>query len=334
MRDKTGIIESLIEKRREQEEIIAKQLAAGEEQKREQEEVLAKQLAAEEEQRREREANLKLLKDEEKAIRNKDAELYNSLRCDFLGKETFPKHPLKEYTQTVVKESKAQEANSKEVNLQEAKVNEPTLKELLKGASLWFVIFGGIISLAGLQTLIVQLIEGGIRNGFVWVMLGLGALLLALGIAHAWRERQLIIGLSKQAPTTEEVTETEVVVNENYQAEYEAYKNEVFALYKENLRRQGELKKQEASAAATGTTATGTDTATDTTSDNEIVSEAKAMIERIDNILYPGLLPIANPGWDSKDLEKILKTVKSGKLDDFESACMLYIKYQNQHPRT
>ena len=115
-----------------------------------------------------------------------------------------------------------------------------------------------------------------------------------------------------------------IVENKNFPAEYNAYKQKVFALYKENLRKQSELSKQKEQAEKAEQTAH---------KDTEAVSTAKAMIEKIDHILYPGLLPVANPGWDSKDLEKILKVVKSGKVDDFEEACKFYMQYQKQHAK-
>ena len=74
MRNKTGIIESLIEKRREQEEIIAKQLAEDEKQEKESHELESSL-----------ESHLELLKEEEKAIRSKDANRYN--RSDVIFSE-------------------------------------------------------------------------------------------------------------------------------------------------------------------------------------------------------------------------------------------------------
>ena len=346
MRNKTGIIESLIEKRREQEEIIAKQLAEDEKQEKESHELESSL-----------ESHLELLKEEEKAIRSKDANRYNSIRCDFLGTELFPELPQKEHKEIVEVEVEAEakakakakvkaEAKSKAKAKAKAKkvepLNEPALKDCIKGAPMWLMLFGGIIGLAGVQTLVFQMVEGGIRNAIVWLIIGLGLALLVAGSAIAWIRRAHFMKLSKLASSDSDsgsdsepdsnsnsdkarkATKEIIVENKNFPAEYNAYKQKVFALYKENLRKQSELSKQKEQAEKAEQTAH---------KDTEAVSTAKAMIEKIDHILYPGLLPVANPGWDSKDLEKILKVVKSGKVDDFEEACKFYMQYQKQHSK-
>ena len=344
MRNKTGIIESLIEKRREQEEIIAKQLAEDEKQEKESHELESSL-----------ESHLELLKEEEKAIRSKDANRYNSIRCDFLGTELFPELPQKEHKEIVEveveveAEAKAKakaKAKSKAKAKAKAKkvepLNEPALKDCIKGAPMWLMLFGGIIGLAGVQTLVFQMVEGGIRNAIVWLIIGLGLALLVAGSAIAWMRRAHFMKLSKLASSDSDsgsdsepdsnsnsdkarkATKEIIVENKNFPAEYNAYKQKVFALYKENLRKQSELSKQKEQAEKAEQTAH---------KDTEAVSTAKAMIEKIDHILYPGLLPVTNPGWDSKDLEKILKVVKSGKVDDFEEACKFYMQYQKQHSK-
>ena len=347
MRNKTGIIESLIEKRREQEEIIAKQLAEDEKQEKESHE-LENSL----------ESHLELLKEEEKAIRSKDANRYNSIRCDFLGTELFPELPQKEHKEIVEVEVEVEaeaEAKAKAKSNANAKakakakaekvepLNEPALKDCIKGAPMWLMLFGGIIGLAGVQTLVFQMVEGGIRNAIVWLIIGLGLALLVAGSAIAWMRRAHFMKLSKLASSDSDsgsdsepdsnsdkarkgtkATKEIIVENKNFPAEYNAYKQKVFALYKENLRKQSELSKQKEQAEKAEQT---------THKDTEAVSTAKAMIKKIDHILYPGLLPVANPGWDSKDLEKILKVVKSGKVDDFEEACKFYMQYQKQHSK-
>lgn len=353
MRNKTGIIESLIEKRREQEEIIAKQLAEDEKQEKESHELESSL-----------ESRLELLKEEEKAIRNKDANRYNSIRCDFLGTELFPELPQKEHREIVEVEveveteakSKAK-AKAKAKTKAKAKANanakakaekiepsvEPALKDCIKGAPMWFMLFGGIIGLAGVQTLVFQMVEGGIRNAIVWLIIGLGLALLVAGSAIAWMRRARFMKLNKPASSDSDSgsdsepdsnsdkdrkatksTKEVIVENKNFPAEYNAYKQKVFALYKENLRKQSELSKQKEQAEKAEQTSH---------KDTEAVTEAKTMMEKIDHILYLGLLPVANPGWDSKDLEKILKVVKSGKVDDFEEACKFYMQYQKQHSK-
>ncbi len=209
---------------------------------------------------------------------------------------------------------------------------------------MWLMLFGGIIGLAGVQTLVFQMVEGGIRNAIVWLIIGLGLALLVAGSAIAWIRRAHFMKLSKLASSDSDsgsdsepdsnsnsnsdkarkATKEIIVENKNFPAEYNAYKQKVFALYKENLRKQSELSKQKEQAEKAEQT---------THKDTEAVSTAKAMIKKIDHILYPGLLPVTNPGWDSKDLEKILKVVKSGKVDDFEEACKFYMQYQKQHSK-
>ena len=302
MEDKLYIVEPLIDKREEQEQLVLK---------------LEKEL----EQRRE---VLDMLKKEEQLIRAKDEAGFNELRSElpedaiydefFARNERWPNKPEKQVEKIVEKEVR------QEVNLDVDLDDEVPWKDCVKGGAAWFLVFGGIIILSGVQTLVFEIIEGGVRSVFAWVMMIFGLIIAGVGVFIAWNNRRLILQF-RSGSNTVSVTEetTELVDNEDYPLQLEDYKRQVVEILKTNLAKQNEIKDEANLRKISGE-----------------IKDAKGTIFRIDKVLYPAILTaryvvengVSMPKYyTSADLKKLVKVVKSGKVDNLKKACEYYEKY-------